>query len=427
MPVRSRSRRSRSTRNSPQRASTLRRSSSSASKPGAITPPSRTGELRQRGQRVAQRREVAWTGRQERDARDDALHVRGAAQRPAHGAPHVAVRDQRLDRVVARRRGGHRAQRPRQPLAQEPAAGRGDAAVEQRQQRGRRLAAQRLHDLEAAARGRVEAQRVALVVDDDRGDVRERRLLRRRGVTDERPRRADREWHVPGAERVEVASPELLRQRALCRAAIEVPRRESPRRRARQRLDGRIVVGDEQLRGLEALEQRPGFGQGGLGEAELARREVERRDTRALARGGERREQRVAAGVEQAGVGQRPRRHDPGDAPLDGTLARRRVPDLLDDHRRLAQPDQAGEVRLDRVVGNARHRYRRACGLAPGGQRDVEQARRLLGVAVEQLVEVPHPVEHELVRVPGLEPEVLDHHRRVARRVGHRGRGDGRG
>ena len=57
---------------------------------------------------------------------------------------------------------------------------------------------------------------------------------------------------------------------------------------------------------------------------------------------------------------------------------------------------------LGGVVGNARHGNRLAVALAALRQGDIQQPRRLLRVAEKQLVEIPHPVEHQLIRVLGL-------------------------
>ena len=65
------------------------------------------------------------------------------------------------------------------------------------------------------------------------------------------------------------------------------------------------------------------------------------------------------------------------------------------------------------MVGHAGHRDRRAGRLAARGERDVEQPRGALGVVVEELVEVAHPVEDELVRMLRLDAQILLHHRRV--------------
>jgi len=93
---------------------------------------------------------------------------------------------------------------------------------------------------------------------------------------------------------------------------------------------------------------------------------------------------------------------------------------------RLAEPDQLGEVALDRVHRHAGHHHRLAGRLAARGERDVEQAVRLAGVVEEQLVEVAHPVEHQRVRMVRLDAQVLLHHRRVGRQRGLEGLAAGR-
>ncbi|SST09789.1 Uncharacterised protein [Acinetobacter baumannii] len=70
------------------------------------------------------------------------------------------------------------------------------------------------------------------------------------------------------------------------------------------------------------------------------------------------------------------------------------------------------------MEGNACHRDRLAAGLAARGQGDVEQLGGLLRVLVEQLVEVAHAIEHQLVGVLMLQFEVLLHHRRVLCEIG---------
>jgi hypothetical protein len=62
------------------------------------------------------------------------------------------------------------------------------------------------------------------------------------------------------------------------------------------------------------------------------------------------------------------------------------------------------------VEGHAGHHHRLAGRLAALRERDVEQARGLLGVTEEQLVEIAHAVENQRVRIPGLDGEVLLHH-----------------
>ncbi len=201
-----------------------------------------------------------------------------------------------------------------------------------------------------------------------------------------------------------------------------MPGRARARRQRRAAQRGRLrVLGHEELGRLDAVERRGEVRRGNVGQREPPRGEVEPRDARALAGGDARGQQAGRARVEQVRVDQRARRHDPRDAPLDRPLARRRIADLLDDHRRLAQPHEPREVLLDRVERDAGHRDRRARGLAARCERDVEEPGRALRVVVEELVEVAHPVEDELVRVLRLDAQVLLHHRRVRReRVGGR-------
>ena len=133
----------------------------------------------------------------------------------------------------------------------------------------------------------------------------------------------------------------------------------------------------------------------------------------------QRRQQTVALGVEQIRVGERPRRDDARDPTLDRPLARRRIAELLDDDYRFAVLHQLGQVRLERMVRDARHRYGCARRLPARRQRDVEQPRRVLGVGEEQLVEISHPVEDELVRMLRLGAKILLHHRRMFGNVIH--------
>src|SRR5690606_29588474 len=76
------------------------------------------------------------------------------------------------------------------------------------------------------------------------------------------------------------------------------------------------------------------------------------------------------------------------------------------------------------MKGNPGHGNGIATRLAARGESDVQQLGSLLGVLVEQLVEVAHAVEHQLIRMLALELPVLLHHRGVFGQVlnvfGHR-------
>ncbi len=171
----------------------------------------------------------------------------------------------------------------------------------------------------------------------------------------------------------------------------------------------------QQLAHVESIEVGADVGQCEVAQRELPASEVQRRDT--CSGGGDvyRDEQAVPLSFEQSGVGNRARRHDAGNAAVDRSFRCRRIADLLADRDRLAVTDQLRQVLVDCVIGHARHRNRIAGRLAARGERDIEKRRRPLRVAVEHLVEVAHAVEHELVGMLGLHPQVLLHHRRVRR------------
>ena len=83
--------------------------------------------------------------------------------------------------------------------------------------------------------------------------------------------------------------------------------------------------------------------------------------------------------------------------------------------------DQLGQVAFERMERNAAHGNRLASRLAACGQGDVEQLGCLLRVFVENLVEVTHAIEHQLIRVLVLQLPVLLHHRGVSGEIGHAG------
>ncbi|MCY1292374.1 hypothetical protein D9M70_415950 [compost metagenome] len=62
------------------------------------------------------------------------------------------------------------------------------------------------------------------------------------------------------------------------------------------------------------------------------------------------------------------------------------------------------------MEGDTGHGNRLARGLSARGQSDVEELGGFLGILVEDLVEVAHAVEHQLVRMLILQLPVLLHH-----------------
>ena len=308
-----------------------------------------------------------------------------------------------------------RAQRMSEPVAQEAAAGRRAARVEQRKQRGRGIAAQGFRDLEVAPRRGVQSEKFARGLDGERAHVRERRLLGRGGVTQQRAGAAKTEIAVVDAERRQIVRAEMLRQRLGRGDGVELPRRQCACRHAFAPRERLRALGNEQLGHVQSIEHGRGIGRRHLGERELPRRQVEPRDARPMPARVDGDEQAVALGVEQIGIGHRARRDHAQDLALDRSLAGGGISDLFADRHGLAQLHQLREVAIDGVIGDAGHRDRRAGRLSARGQRDVEQARGALRIVVEELVEIAHPVEEQLVRMLRLGAEVLLHHGRMCR------------
>ena len=185
----------------------------------------RLGDRRRAAERVAQCGEIARPRGGERDAGGDALDVRGSGKRFRHCPARSSVVLPGGDGCMPRRGRSLRAQRMREPVAQETAAGCRAAGIEQREERRRRLAAQGLRYLEIAPGRRIEREIFARGLDGERAHVRERRLLRGRRVAQQRARGAGPEIAILDAECGEIARTEMLRKRLDRRGGIELPRR----------------------------------------------------------------------------------------------------------------------------------------------------------------------------------------------------------
>jgi len=230
---------------------------------------------------------------------------------------------------------------------------------------------------------------------------------------------ADGQGQFVAAEALEVLGRELLAQGLACRVAVEVPgcaaagawaflRRQVPW----------PVVGDQQLDRVQALE----FGQQvfpalDLLHAEIAAGDVQYRQAEQALVTEQCCNQVVAALVEQCLVTDRTRGDDAHHLALHRALAGGGVADLLTDHHRLAELDQLGQVAFQRMERNPAHGDGLAGRLTAGGQGDIQQFRGLFRIFVEDLVEVAHAVEHQLVRVLVLQLPVLLHHRGVCGKI----------
>ena len=372
----------------------------------------------QRLQRRTQAGELARPRLAQGDAGADALDVGEMAKRLAQRYEVAAV--QRVDGVVAIAGDAAIAQRPRQPLPERATAHAGAAAVEQREQRRRVVAAQRSRQLEVAVGGRRQVDQVAALLNDEPVQMGEGAALGVLGVGEQGPGGSLGEVELGGAEGGERGDPKLRAELALAETGVELPRR-ALRQRRRHRVDDsgwQLVAGDDLGRRQPRQPARQLAG-AALGEADLALRQRRPRQPEALAATRHCEQHGVALLGEQVALGQRPRRDDANHLALDRPLARTDFADLLADRDRLAELHEPGQVGVDRVVRHAGHRDRLAGTGAARRQGDVEEAVRLLRVVVEELVEIAHPVEDERVGMIGLDAQPLLHHRRVCRQIGH--------
>ena len=211
----------------------------------------------QRGQhadRGAQRREITRPRAAQRHAAQDALDVADGAQRFAQALEAARV-DQQRQRLVAAPQFLLVGQRTIEPAPQLARAHRRGGGVQQREQGGGVLARQRGVDLQVAARGGIELQRVAAFLDREPGDVRQRGPLRLAHVLQQGARGADRQRQIVGAEAAQVERAELVREQARGAGKFEMPGRTHARFAVQQRTEfARLVFGNENFGGLEAFE-----------------------------------------------------------------------------------------------------------------------------------------------------------------------------
>ena len=101
-------------------------------------------------QAVAQRHQLAWPRAAQHDARGDPLDVGRLREQPTDGLRHVLIQQQRHQRLAGMH-GSAVLKRRQQPLAQQPAAGRGGADIHPRQQRRPLFLLQRAYQFQIAA------------------------------------------------------------------------------------------------------------------------------------------------------------------------------------------------------------------------------------------------------------------------------------
>ncbi len=370
----------------------------------------------QAAERRAQLRQVARPCGAQRNAREDAFDVTDTAQQGVQRRVQARV-DQRLDCLQPQRARFDGAQRPLDPAAQLASTHRRGRAVEHVDQRAVAAARQAAVEFEVAAGGGVEQQRILAQLGADAAQVGQGGLLSFAQVVEQAARGADRERLSGEAETGEVAGAELFAQLPLGAAGFEMPRRALPHAEVTATLQSlQRVFGKQQFRGAESFQlcgER--FLARGLQCVKAAARELEPGEAETVGTGRDRGQQRVATFLEQRVVGDGARRDDTHHLPFDRAFRFGGVTDLFADRDRLALAYSSCKVIVECLDRHARHRDRLAAGGSACGQRDVEQSRGLAGVVEEQLVEIPHPIEQQHVRVLRLDAQVLGHDGGVGR------------
>ena len=332
-----------------------------------------------------------------------------------------AVAEQRGDRVVALARdpraraaaasASWRSARLPMPVAQR---------VEQRQQRRRVVAAQRLRQLEVAARAPAAGRSARWSrCTASALHVRERAALRVLGVARAAPRRRRAPRRGPRRRsrraRRRAAARTACARRAQRRTATPAgASSSSPRRRRRGRHAGRASTSTSA--GASRASQPASSALAALGEADLAARqrqpgEAEALPRRARPRAAARRACRraVASSVTVPGVTMRTTLRSTGplvvaESPTCSQIATD-SPSLT----------SLREVALDRVHRHAGHRDRLRRRSAARGQRDVEQPARALARRRRRARRSrPSGRRASVSGMLGLDAQVLLHHRRVA-------------
>ncbi|MNU58798.1 hypothetical protein D3C71_479420 [compost metagenome] len=316
-----------------------------------------------------------------------------------------------------------------QPAAQQAATHRCHRAVEHAEQSIAGIAVDAGVQLQMATRCRVHRDRFAGGLHRDGRQVRQALLLGFLDITEQGAGSGRGARLVVDAEAAEVVQLEEVQQLAATAVGVEQPRRAATHAAAlaqelgpvlfiRHQQFGRFQTrqfGFQCIVSVDFVDQEAAAGQVGPGQPIAA----------LVARQGH--QQSVAALIQQRLVGNGARGDDAHHLAFDQALGQCRVADLFADRHRFAQRDQSCQVALVGVHRHAGHRNRCTTGAAALGQGDVEQARGLARVVVEQLVEVAHAEEQQQVRIVGLGCEELLHQRRVFGGLvfGHGTRGSG--
>ncbi|KAF1028212.1 MAG: hypothetical protein GAK37_02279 [Pseudomonas sp.] len=376
-------------------------------------------QLRQHTQGVAQAGKVTRARVAQADPRQNPLDIADLFQVRLQVFEAIAVQ-QASDGGLTRLQSRQIPQRAVQPAGQQAAAHGGLAAVDHRLQRVVTTARQVGVQFQVATAGAIQHHGVVQAFMAQATQVRQGGALGFLGVTQQATGGADGQGQRLATKPLEVLHGKLLAKTLKRRIPLEIPRCTAPcpTTTFRRQILGPIVR-YQQLYRIDALQLReqvlPPLD---LQHAEIAAGDVQHGQAKQPFIAQHRRNQVVAPLIQQRLITHRARRNNAHHLAFHRALAGRRVSDLLANHHRFAQLDQLGQVALQRVVRNSAHRDRLPGRLPTRRQGDVQQLGGLLRVLIEDLVEVAHAVEHQLIRVLVLEAPVLLHHRGMGRQIG---------
>ena len=332
---------------------------------GAAEGSERLREPRQAAQKAPQGDEVPGVGDAEGGAAGEALQVPHALQAPPEPVPGGRGVDQGGDRLLAAEDGLAVEQRAKHPLAEQAGAHGGGGGVERGKQRppGGALLS-RLEELESGHRGRVEQHRLAGDQALDSREMRQRLALGLAQVREGGAGGLQPGGERPHAEGVEAGAPEVRLEHLARRAGPEGPAvhardgnagRHPPRDpRGVGALREQQLGGAAQERRLEEPLPRARL----LAHPEVAGGHVHERDPD-RGRGRVRGEEKVVArAVQELGVGDRARGDDAHDVAAHDLAALGGLLELLAHRHLLARADEARDVAVGGVMGDARHRDR---------------------------------------------------------------------
>jgi len=375
-------------------------------------------QLRQGAQGITQARQVTGPCIAQTDPCQDTFDIADFFQLRLQLFKAIAV-EQASNRRLACLQHGQVPQRTVQPTGQQTAAHGGLATVYHRLQGVIAATGQVGVQFQVATAGAIKHHGIVQTLMAQAAQVRQGGTLGFLGVAEQAAGSADSQGQGFATKAFKVLHRELLAQTFQCRITFKIPRCTtfgSP-----TLLGGQVlgpIIRDQQLHRIDTLQLRQQvFPTLDLQHAEVAAGDIQHRQAEQTLIAQHRRNQVIATLIQQRLITHRAWGDDAHHLALHRPFAGGRVTDLLTDHHRLAQLDQLDQVAFQRVIRNPTHRNRLPRRLPARGQGDVQQLGGLLRVFVEDLVEVAHAIEHQLIRVLVFQAPVLLHHRGVAGQI----------